>query len=125
MKTNNLIKAIFTNVLFVIGVILIIFGFVRGAITLTYISMFDKYPLDQYQETMCDTNYATRPLANDKSEVTFGMNETEAKDAKVRCEKQTERQRNINKATDVASAITTLISGAVLVYFFRRFIFGK
>ena len=42
MKTNNLIKAIFTNLLYVIGIILIIFGFVRGTITGTYLVIFDK-----------------------------------------------------------------------------------
>ena len=124
MKTNNLVKAIFTNLLFVIGVILIIFGFVRGAITGTYLVIFDKYPLDQYQETMCETTYATRPLINDK-DVNAEPNTQELKESKIKCEAQTERQRKVNMARDVASSITTFISGAALVYFFRRFIFGK
>lgn len=122
MKTN-LIKAIFTNLLFVIGVILLIFGFVKGSITIAYIAIFDKYPLDQYQETMCDNNYSIRSM--DKTEALPSMQENDLTEAKLNCQKQTERQRNVNKATDVVASFTTLISGVALVYFFRRFIFGK
>lgn len=122
MKTN-LIKAVFTNLLFVIGVVLIIFGFVRGSITVAYVALFDKYPLDQYQETMCDTTYPARP--EEKTENAPSVQNVDLKEVKINCEKQIERQRTVNKATDIVASFTTLISGAVLVYFFRRFIFGK
>ncbi|MBP7859636.1 hypothetical protein KA001_01590 [Patescibacteria group bacterium] len=125
---NEWIKAIFTNLLFVIGVILLIFGFVRIVVTGTYLFVFEKYPLDQYQETMCDTNYAVSPIyAPEKGSEPLVRGETkeELLARKAKCEKQLEIERKVRMATDVSVAITTAISGAVLVYFFRRFIFGK
>lgn len=124
---NEWIKAIFTNLLFVIGVILLIFGFVRVVITGTYLFVFDKYPLDQYQEIMCENTYVSTPVVDQKgiSGAYQGDTKEEIAAKKAKCESQLEIERKVRKATDVSVAITTAISGAGLVYFFRRFIFGK
>src|SRR3990167_7920317 len=50
MKTT-IIKAIFTNLLFVIGVILMVIGFIRGTTTAVNSIVFEKYPLEQYEKT--------------------------------------------------------------------------
>lgn len=122
---NNLIKSIFTNLLFVIGVILIIIGFVSGTKTVTYLALFEKYPLDQYKETMCD-NAFLEPMYLDKNQPQAEqINKQDLENRRLKCEKQLEIDRNVKKATDVATSITILISGIVLVYFFRRFIFSK
>ena len=53
MKAES-IKAIFTNLLFVIGVILLIFGFIQGALTASRLVVFEQYPLNSYEETRCE-----------------------------------------------------------------------
>lgn len=122
---NNLIKAIFTNLLFVIGVVFVIFGFIRGTITASYIVIFDKYPLDQYKETMCDTTYTQPYMMLEDSKKVAEADKKTLEEKLKKCEKQIEVDRKVTMATDIAVSITTLVSGAALVYFFRRFIFGK
>jgi hypothetical protein len=120
MKTEK-IKAIFTNLLFVIGIILVIVGFVRGTLTATQMLVFDKYPLDSYEETRCDTGIA--PAAPTKEGETPAMTKTELKDQKEKCLNAVEMRRKVKKTEDIVTSITTLISGMALIYFFKRFIF--
>lgn len=59
------IKAIFTNLLFLIGVILMIVGFIRGTSTTVKFLVFDKYPLNSYEETRCDYPQYSKPINPD------------------------------------------------------------
>lgn len=118
MKSET-IKAIFTNLLFVIGVSLAIFGFTHGVLTATRLAVFSKYPLNSYEEIRCDqqpvspVSFEGKPLQTDSAQ-------TEAQ--KQKCLAGLEDQRNLKKVEDIATSISTLVAGGVLIFFFRRFI---
>lgn len=118
MNTEN-IKAIFTNLLFVIGVALVIVGFVRGALTVTRMFVFEKYPLNYYDEARCDINMlpakAVEPATVDNGK----SNEQSIKECKIALE----HERRVRMVEDIVISVTTLISGVVLVYSFKKFIF--
>ncbi len=131
MKTD-LIKAIFTNVLFVIGVILLITGFANGTSTAVKTIVFDQYPLNSYDETRCDTEswYPTEPVAAPAADSGAEV-DSQAK-AKEQMEKRTEKclaslelQRDMKQVEDIVSAVTLFISGLALVVIFKGFIFGN
>lgn len=115
----EIIKAIFTNLLFVIGVILAVFGFIRGTLTVTRLAVFDKYPLASYEETRCTMETAPRIIGVDGKEM-----ETKDDVAKrmALCVESLEAQRDIKKVEDIATSISTLVAGIFLILAFRRFI---
>lgn len=119
------IKAIFTNLLFVIGVILIIFGFSRGALTVANMIAFDKYPLQSYEETRCEAEYtAFIPLEPQIGGSTKPQISEE--DRKVRYDKcitAVEHERSVRKVNDVVTSVSTLVSGSLVAFLFKRFIF--
>lgn len=119
MQTET-IKAIFTNLLFVIGVILIIFGFVQGTLVTVRMITFEKYPLNSYEETRCDLEYNSRILTP-TGEVALSDEQIAAQ--KEMCLKSIEHERQVRKTEHLVTAITTLVAGTVLVLSFRRFIF--
>lgn len=112
MKSET-IKAIFTNFLFVIGVVLIIVGASRGILTVVRLAVFDKYPLDYYAETRC----AYPPVPVQDGEV---MPKLEAE-----CTGSLDYERRLRLTDDIVNSTTMLISGLVLTFSFKRFIFGK
>ena len=118
------IKAIFTNLLFVIGVILLIVGFAQGTRTAVKLLTFDQYPLDSYEETKCDQPpYAMpvpAPLEGGKTAPV--VDEGAARQTKADCVTQLTHQRKVRQTEDIVGAITMLVSGGALVYFFRRYI---
>lgn len=117
MKTET-IKAIFTNLLFVIGVSLAIFGFTRGVLTATRMAVFPKYPLNAYEEIRCD-----QPIIPVSAEgKTLPADPVDQKGQKEKCLAGIEDQRNIKKVEDIATSVSTLIAGAALIFFFKRFI---
>ena len=110
MKTET-IKAIFTNLLFVIGVILLIVGFSRGVLTATRLVAFDDYPLDYYAETRCAI---TPKLTEENGEVMPKVDEN--------CEEALTYERKIRLTDDVVNSVTMLVAGAALTLSFKRFI---
>lgn len=120
MKTEK-IKAIFTNLLFVIGIILVIVGFIRGTLTVTQIIVFDKYPINSYEETRCDQGIV--PVEESKRGGTSAMTKQEIKEQKDKCINSIEQGRKVKMTEDIVTSITTLLSGSALIYFFKRFIF--
>lgn len=121
VKTEK-IKATFTNLLFVIGIILMIVGFIRGTLTITQIVVFDKYPINSYEETRCDQGIV--PIEEiKKGEETSAMTKQEIKAQKNKCLSSIEQGRKVKMTEDIVTSITTLLSGMALVYFFKRFIF--
>lgn len=119
MKTET-IKAIFTNLLFVIGVILVIVGASRGVLTTTRIVVFEKYPLNAYEETRCEVDSAYPRLVPGESEP---VNNDESKTIKENCLSILEHERKVRLTDDIVNSITLIVSGAVLVMAFRKFIF--
>ena len=110
MKTEN-IKAIFTNLLFVIGVILIIFGFVNGVSTLTKSFIFEKYPLDTYEETKCESEFAMQATSVGPDGKALPPQESpEArKDRLNKCKESLEMARKVKQTEDIVSSITTCL----------------
>jgi len=111
------IKAIFTNLLFVIGVILLIWGISKAALTGARLVTFDKYPLAGYEETRCE--YASRPVIEEKN-VNVSPDMLTAQRAS--CEESVERNRKTRQVEDIVQSIVLPLSGLALVYFFRRYI---
>lgn len=117
------IKAIFTNLLFVIGVILTIFGFVNGALTITRLAVFDTYPLAQWEESRCEIEAVPSSVVVDKSGgETMAITQEDAKSRKEMCLKSLENQRNIKKVEDIVSSAAFFVVGIFLATSFRRFI---
>lgn len=108
------VKAIFTNLLFVIGVILLIIGFSRGILTATRLLTFEKYPLDYYAETRCNI----APMAPGTSGEVMPKVDTN-------CNEALEHERRIKLTDDIVNSVTMLVAGFVLALSFRRFIFEK
>lgn len=116
------IKAIFTNLLFVIGVILLIVGFIQGTRTAVKLITFDKYPLDPYTETKCDQPpYAAMPIPVEGGK-TAPATEAQTRETKQACTSELEHERKVKETEDIVGAITMLVSGGTLVFFFRKFI---
>lgn len=117
------IKAIFTNLLFLIGVILIVIGFIQATSITAKLAIFQKYPLNSYEETRCDFNSPNYPKPM--------IGETQATvDARTPdqirlCEESIERDRKLQMVEDITRAIGFLTSGIVIAAIFRRFIFEK
>jgi hypothetical protein len=110
MKTET-IKAIFTNLLFVIGVVLLIVGASRGVLTVARLAVFDEYPLDYYAESRCNI---TPAYPEDEGEVMPKTN--------TDCDDNLDYERKIKLTEDIVNSITLIISGATLVFAFKRFI---
>lgn len=117
------IKAIFTNLLFVIGVLLSIYGFSKGALTIVRLAVFEKYPLQSYEETRCQMEFfAPRPI-DDKTQVT--LSESEIEKRKQDCLVSLEADRKNRLVEDIVGSATAVFAGGVLTYFFRRFIWRE
>lgn len=116
------IKAIFTNLLFVIGVILLIVGFIQGTRTAVKLITFDKYPLDAYEESKCDQPpYLDMPQPVDAVK-TVPVKGVTAEQSRIDCLAQIEHERKVKQTEDIVGAITMLVSGGTLVFFFRKYI---
>jgi len=101
MKTQT-IKAIFTNLLFSIGVILMVIGFIRGTFTLVNSLMFDKYPLNNYEETKCDSGLPVRAIPLEKGLLEESSLTEEQKQAnKQSCINSLEHARKVKQVADI------------------------
>lgn len=117
MKPDT-IKAIFTNLLFVIGVILTIIGFISGTSTVVKLAVFDTYPLASWEETKCDQSpYVVTPLEGEKS-----MVPADNPQMRDECKAGLERERKVKLTEDIVTSISFVVSGLSLIYFFRRYI---
>lgn len=126
METET-IRAIFTNVLFVIGVILAVFGFVYGVSTTSKILVFNEYPLQPYEETKClyepYPSFIRYEDTQNNTDMIPEENKEESERLKAECEATLERDRQIKMVNDVTTSVGLLTAGSVLVVAFRRFIF--
>ncbi len=121
-----IIRVIFTNVLFVIGVILLVIGFVQGSLTAAKMVIFEKYPLNSYEESRCDASYFATPKPVAIDDVTpIDTNSEEYKQQQTECKRQLEFDRKVRQTEDIVGSISFLVAGAALTIVFRRFIFEK
>lgn len=112
---SEIIKAIFTNLLFVIGVALTIVGFARGALTITRLAIFEEYPLETYEESRC-TSAPLRPSPQE------GESQEYNKQWEQNCKEEIEKQREIKKFEDVVNSTTMLVAGVALTFTFKKYI---
>lgn len=111
------IKAIFTNLLFVIGVILLIWGIAKATSTGAKLLSFSEYPLQGYEESRCD--YIASPAATEK---TTPVQTEETTIQHKQCLDSIEKQRALQKVDDIVQSVVLPLSGLTLVYFFRKYI---
>lgn len=115
----EVVKSIFVDLLFVIGVILAIIGFVKSTSTIVKLAVFDKYPLPSYEETRCDLE----GLINIPGYSAKDIGETNTK--KEVCLKSLESQRKLALVEDISSSTSLLVSGLFLTMVFKGFIFEE
>ncbi len=121
MKADT-IKAIFTNLLFVIGIILLIVGFTQGALAVTRIATFDQYPLPSYEETRCQFEFARpAPVLEEQTSIPV-VNEADLAKQQARCEESLANDRKLRQTEDIVTSVSMLFSGFLLVMSFKRFI---
>ena len=118
MRTTT-IKAIFTNLLFVIGVILMVIGFTNGVSTFVRTVMFDEYPLQRYEEIECETKTVQRALSPEDVTAPVSVGDTQ------KCFDRLEQSRKVNQVEDITNSISFFVAGSVLAFAFKRFIFSK
>jgi len=118
MLAPQTIKVIFTNLLFVIGVIITVIGFVHSTSTVAKLILFEQYPLG-YEE---DCRTLTRPIAVE--EKTPIISKEEQQHQEESCRSRLELQRQERKVSDITTSISTFIAGGVIILTFRRFIFS-
>jgi hypothetical protein len=128
-KTTNsktdLIKVVFTNLLFVLGVIMLLVGFITGTSTVAKLAFFERYPLNSYEETRCDAPYFTPAMPVDGASMDKKVELLNPEQQQADCKEKLEYDRRVRKTEDVVSAISFLAAGAMLTYIFKRFIFDK
>ncbi len=119
------IRSVFTNLLFVIGVVLLVVGFTRGTLTVAHLLTFNKYPLNGYDEGRCIGMYP-QPVVLEGMEgkTTPLITDGDSKRQKEECLLSLENERKIKKVEDIVSSTSLLVSGLVLTFVFRRFLFG-
>lgn len=124
---TDLIKATFTNLLFVIGVILLIVGFAQGTNTLVKSIAFEKYPLQSYEETRCETEfmYPTYPVDINSDKEVQQPDDAQKEKRLQNCLTSVENQRTTKQVEDAVSSFTLFVSGSALVFIFKGFIFAK
>lgn len=116
------IKAIFTNLLFVIGIVLLIVGSGVAVSTVVKLVVFDEYPLPFYEEQQCDLSYL-RPVV-EKESGDVSSDEKLAED-KLNCEQRLTQSRKLRLVENVSQAVVLLVSGFLLTVSFKRFIFER
>jgi hypothetical protein len=123
MKTE-VIKAIFTNLLFVIGVILMVIGFIRGVATTVNSIVFEEYPLDEYQETRCSVEIIP-PVVDAKYEIASPEHsEQDLKTRQQKCEQAITKARRTTQVNDITYSFGFFTSGLFICLAFKKFIFN-
>lgn len=113
---SSVVKTIFVNLLFLIGVILIVIGFIGGTSTVVKLAVFDKYPLESYEETRCEI--AARPVMPEEA-MPKDMQTSE------KCLERLEDDRKLKLVEDVTNAVSFSVAGIFLAMMFKGFIFEK
>lgn len=121
----EIIKSIFTNLLFVMGVVLMVVGFIRGTVTLANSIAFDQYPLDEWQETRCTLDLSYQ----DPSLLPADVAPTETKESfeqrKTECQQALDTTRRTKQVSDITYSFGFFVSGIALALSFKRFIFNS
>ena len=124
---SDVVKVFFTNLLFVVGVVLLIVGFSIGANTLAKSLIFPQYPLKVWDETRCEYDMwpvedVSSSQAQQLSPEALEYSNQQKKARLDSCQASIAQQRVTQQVEDSVTAITLLISGLLLTLFFKGFI---
>ncbi len=111
---SKTIASIFLNFLFAVGVILAVFGFIRGLQFTAYSLILDDYPLQAYEET-CDRYTLAKPALEPGEQ----EDPQEFEQIKQECLERVEKRRQTKQIEDITASIGFLVSGVALVYLFN------
>ena len=114
IKNPQTIAAFFINFLFVVGVILLVVGFIRSLRLAAYTLLFDQYPLGPYE----DCSYMVKPVIAPGSQLDTDTSDL-ARQEQDRCQKSLASRRKVQQVDEAVQAVGLLLSGAVLVWLFN------
>jgi hypothetical protein len=120
----EIIKSIFTNLLFVIGVVLMVVGFIKGTATVANSIVFDQYPLDEWQETRCTIDMSYQDPALLPADVTPTETKESFEQRKDECKQALDATRRTKQVSDITYSFSFFVSGCALALGFKRFIFN-
>lgn len=108
---NSIVKTAYFYVFSAIGIILLVVGIFKLSDFTVRNFFLDNYYLD-YEAGRCSY---LEPVKLEGQETTVNI------DTQKKCEQDLDREREVKKVTDIASAITFIIVGTVLfVFHYRR-----
>ena len=111
---NKTIISIFLNFLFVVGVILTVVGFINGLQFTAKTIIFDKYPLQSYEEDCQRYTIEARPVLDKIASPAASLDEQIAE-----CKVSVEQRRKIKMVEDLTQSVGFLVSGLVLAFLFN------
>lgn len=124
MKATS-IKALSMNIIFIIGIVLTVIGFVNGTTTVVRSLVFDEYPLNTYDEDRCSqAAYVPVPVEKRVDEITSPSGEEQAQ-MQQKCEEALAHSRKVKQVNDFTSSFSMLIAGLALTRIFKGFLFEK
>mgnify|MGYP003425706023 CR=1 FL=1 len=121
----EIIKAIFTNLLFVIGVVLMVVGFIRGSSTGINSVVFDQYPLEEWQETRCSLDMGFQEPSIKVVDTELRETKESFEQRRVACQQALDTTRKTKQVNDITYSFSFFVSGVALALSFKRFIFNS
>jgi len=120
-RSVRLVVAVFTNVLFVLGVIFVVVGLIQGIKIVGYKLLLDEYPTRYGGE---DCSYAGQgypmPVGMEPAKVASGSADAgEVEKQRQSCEVRVARDRQVKQVDDVALAVGMSMSGWALIFLFN------
>ena len=113
---QNLIKTIYLYIFSGVGLALLLFGSYNTIRYAVDVTQFEKYPLQQWEETQCtfsNTSYPqAKPTMVETREATPSAEEIQ-KQEKL-CEENRDKQRKIKQTQDLTHAGAMLLLGALV-----------
>lgn len=116
--STQTITTFFMNLLFAIGVILMIAGFVFGFKTLSYTLFLDEYPLEPYEQ---DCWQYSRPVMVDSPQ----LNQDATPPAQLsenpdpQCLSQITARRKVKQIENLTNSLGLFVAGIIVVLFFN------
>lgn len=125
MKATS-IKALSMNIIFIIGVVLTVIGFVNGTSAVVRTIVFDQYPLNTYDEDRCSqTVYAPMLLEKRVADEVIVPDSVEKEQQLQECERSLAHSRKVKQVNDYTISFSMLIAGLALTRIFKGFLFEK
>lgn len=111
----RLVKAVYSYVMLVVGIIMLSIGVVRGVNTLANLIFLDEYPYSG-EEYMCDYTYMRDPA----SEIKY--TEAEITESEEDCAERGEIARQKAKVQDVSVSLAMTLLGNGIIYFHSKMV---